>query len=277
MRRAVLLAWIGVVGCAGVPVEGPRVAAAPEGTISFAYAPEVPGERCEESLSLSTRGVRIEDEMASAWAEKKELRSVYEVLEASGGVSTKELVRYEKYALDPSDPERPTPVLGRSYVVELVGSSKAVREASGAALTEREQRYFATYWSLGKKDAFGEALDGRSYAPGASMPELAPVMREHIARGWDLAIRSSRFVLVGREGNGARVDYAIELEGKTDQGWPAKITAQGRLVVEVPRGFEALDEETRVVEITAPSGVKLVEHGKLRLARDRTRPAAVAR
>lgn len=277
MRSAVLLAWIGVAGCAGAPVVVPRVVAAPEGTITFAYAPEVVGERCEELLSLTTRGVRAQDGMASAWAEKKEMRSVYEVLEAKGGVSTRELVRYERYALDPSDPERPMPVVGRSYVVGLTGATKSVSEASGAALTEREQRYFATYWSLGKKDAFGEVLDGRSYAPGASMPELAPLMREHIARGWNLAIGSSRFVLAGREGMGARIDYTIELRGETDQGWPVKISAQGKLVVEVPRGFEVLDEEVRVVEMSAPGGVKLVEESKLRLSRERARPATVAR
>ncbi|NUP10212.1 MAG: hypothetical protein HOW73_29535 [Polyangiaceae bacterium] len=257
-------------GATASPTGATAASAAPlkEGGVRFTYAPAVVGERIELAGSSTIDAtVTLERKTTREHTTSKQ-RATAEVLEVKDGVSVKERVVVNEW-----DRRSSPPPFNKPFILSLAGEKIQVTDDKGAAAPASISEWFRSTWELGRKERFGNLLDGRGVNPGDELGDLTDLLAGFQWPGVKARrVMDRKVTFFGMDGSDARVDYAFDVELDL-HGGTLVLKMQGKLYLAVPSGTAVKNELEWT--FTAKSGDADVGSGKGKtvLTAKRTPPA----
>ncbi len=186
MRRFLLALSLPVLAAFAAPVEPreePPIHADTAATVQFKSKPLVVGDKytaTEESLMkmvLAAKGQSVTIEQ-----HETEERKI-EVLVVKDGLPSKIRVRYARHTKDTKADGKPkpspSPVGGKTYVVERKGTEIVVTNEQGKAVTEEEREQVTKdHRRLGKPDEITTALKSKPRKVGENLDDVAKALAD---------------------------------------------------------------------------------------------------
>lgn len=235
-----------------------------------AAAPAVGAKWSEEKVQVMTLKINEKGGVTELVREGTEKKQV-EVLALTGNVVTKAKVAYdivEKQTVGGKIQEMPSPVTGKTYVLDASNGKLAITTDAGAkpsadeiVAIEKDEDNF------GKPDRMQALLDGKTFKKGETVDFPADQIKGVMGDAGGRTVTKMSLTYTGNEGTDPAFDWVVAFV-QEDRGMKIVSEATGKVVVDVASGELLSMTVEGPIEMTG----KATATGTMKITGTRTRP-----